>query len=459
MGNEDQLKILRQGTDTWNKWRTVNSDQVDLSEACLLSAKLSEANLRGANFVKANLRGADLRKADLSEADLRKACLFVADLSGAKLIGARLVGAKFYGADLRGADLSEANLCEADLSGAKLIGAKLSEANLSKAKLNKATLSGTELRKAILAKAILYGAYLIGANLSEADLSEADLNEAKILDSDLRKANLSKANLGGVALCKTNLSKAILSGADLRGANLRGADLSKVDLSGADLQGAVLIETNLERANLTGCKVYGISAWNLKLNGAKQNNLIITKSYEPAISVDSLEVAQFIYLLLNHKKIRDVIKSVTERGVLILGRFGDGGLEVLQSIAAKLREMEYLPIIFDFDRPDDKNYTETVKTLVGLSRFVVADLSGPSVPHELYATVPHFKIPFIPVIEESRTPYSMHKDILEYPWVLSPVVEFKDKEHLIELIPSRVIEPAERMCKERQDKLDHLFNS
>jgi hypothetical protein len=175
--------------------------------------------------------------------------------------------------------------------------------------------------------------------------------------------------------------------------------------------------------------------------------------------VDSLEVAQFIYLLLNHKKIRDVIKSVTERGVLILGRFGDGGLEVLQSIAAKLREMEYLPIIFDFDRPDDKNYTETVKTLVGLSRFVIVDLSGPSVPQELYATVPHFKIPFIPVIEESRTPYSMNKDILEYPWVLSPVIEFKNKEHLVELIPSRVIEPAEEMCKERQKRLDLIFKS
>ena len=35
-----------------------------------------------------------------------------------------------------------------------------------------------------------------------------------------------------------------------------------------------------------------------------------------------------------------------------------------------------------------------MKTLVGLSRFVIVDLSGPSVPQELYATVPHFKVPF-----------------------------------------------------------------
>jgi hypothetical protein len=65
--------------------------------------------------------------------------------------------------------------------------------------------------------------------------------------------------------------------------------------------------------------------------------------------------------------------------------------------------------------PTDRNYTETVKTLAGLARFVIVDLSGPSVPQELYATVPHFKIPFVPILEEARKPYAMAVDILEYP--------------------------------------------
>lgn len=169
-------------------------------------------------------------------------------------------------------------------------------------------------------------------------------------------------------------------------------------------------------------------------------------------------MAQFIYLLLNHKKIREVIRSVTERGVLILGRFGDGGIEVLQSIAAKLRDLKYLPIIFDFDRPKDKNFTDTIKTLAGLSRFVVADLSGPSVGHELATLVPFFKIPFVLIIEEGKKPYSMYKDLLENDHVLSPIIEFQNKEHLLELIPSRVIDPAEKMCEERQNKLAQIFN-
>ena len=62
--------------------------------------------------------------------------------------------------------------------------------------------------------------------------------------------------------------------------------------------------------------------------------------------------------------------------MLILGRFSNGGLEVLEALAAMLREMKYLPIIFDFDRPSDRNYTETIMTLAGLSRFVVADRAG-----------------------------------------------------------------------------------
>jgi hypothetical protein len=116
-----------------------------------------------------------------------------------------------------------------------------------------------------------------------------------------------------------------------------------------------------------------------------------------------------------------------------------------------------LPIIFDFERPQDWNYTETVKTLAGLARFVIADLSGPSVPQELYATVPHFKIPFVPIIEASRKPYSMAVDILEYPWVVRPPITFATIEELLEQMPTKVIAPAEEKYQARQMLLDELF--
>jgi uncharacterized protein YjbI with pentapeptide repeats len=346
--------------------------------------------------------------------------------------------------DLPGADLSKADLLGADLSRADLTRADLSEANLTRADLSDGPIPFQPVYVVVSASARLRDASLGGAILREADLTGANLV----------KANLTRANL-----VKAKLSGADLTGAKLSEADLSYADLDKAKLPGADLTRSTLVKTDLKGSTLTGCRIYGISAWSLNLKGAKQWNLNVSDDKEPAVMVDNLEVAQFIYLLLNHKKLRDVLNAITERGVLILGRFGGGGLEVLEAIAAKLRELKYQPFIFDFDRPADRNYTETVKTLVGLSRFVIVDLSGPSVPQELYATVPHFKIPFVPIIEEGRRQYSMAVDILEYPWVVDPPVRFVDVEHLVKAMPTQVIAPAEKRVKDRQDRLADLFDA
>ena len=108
---------------------------------------------------------------------------------------------------------------------------------------------------------------------------------------------------------------------------------------------------------MTGAKIYGASVWDVETDDeSKQTGLIITpdEDDQSAIMVDDLEVAQFIYLLVNRKKIRNVINTVTRRGVLLLGRFEDGGLALLQAVAAWLRRPEnggYLPLLFDFPRP------------------------------------------------------------------------------------------------------------
>ncbi len=59
------------------------------------------------------------------------------------------------------------------------------------------------------------------------------------------------------------------------------------------------------------------------MEGAKQSNLLITNPLadEPVVTVDNLGVAQFICLLLNNAKVRDVINTITTKVVLILGRF------------------------------------------------------------------------------------------------------------------------------------------
>ncbi len=199
---------------------------------------------------------------------------------------------------------------------------------------------------------------------------------------DLSKANLSGANLSGANLRRATLIKANLSGANLSQANLSqaylwSANLWRANLSQAYLWGAVLVGTDLSRATLTGCSIYGISVWKVHLEGAKQDNLVITPKEEPTITVDNLEVAQFIYLLLNNAEIREVIDTIGQKGVLILGRFTPERKAILDALREKLRRLNFLPIVFDFERPIERDFTETIMTLAGLCRFIIADITNP----------------------------------------------------------------------------------
>lgn len=340
------------------------------------------------------------------------------DLHGADLRQARLNRINFHGADLR----------EANLSQASLVGANLCFANLTQANLDDAHLRGAYLSRTLLTL----------TNLSRADLRQAHLDGAKLLATDLSEANLSNANLYSASLNRANLSGA--------------------DLSSAKLTRAQFVRTNLTNATLTQCSVYGIALWNIQLEGATQGTIIITPEDEPTIAVDDLEMAQFISLLLSQNKLRTAFNAVMERGVLLLGRFGGGGLELLQAIAASLREEQYLPIMLNLDRPDDRTHQETVQTLAGLSRFIIADVSGPSVAPELYATVPHFKIPFVPIFEAGKEPFAIAVDLLEYPWVIKPPIIFTSTEELVSLVPSKIIAPAEKKHRARQQLLNELFS-
>jgi hypothetical protein len=53
---------------------------------------------------------------------------------------------------------------------------------------------------------------------------------------------------------------------------------------------------------------------------------------EPEITVDNIEVAQFIYLMLYNQKVRDVIDTITSKAVLILGRFAAQRKKVLDAM-------------------------------------------------------------------------------------------------------------------------------
>jgi len=309
----------------------------------------------------------------------------------------------------------------------------LTRINLSRANLAYADFNRTTLTLANLAHAKLQGANLSGCILTHADLRCADLRDTNLDSAILRWANLSKANLRNCMLPLANLDGAIARGADFHSSDLVSTSIVGADFSGADL---------------TGSFVYGISAWNVNLHKTIQNGLVITRTNEPLVTVDDLQVAQFIYLLLNNKNVKAMVDTITTKMVLVLGRFTPQRKAVLDAVRIELRRNNYVPMLFDFERPVSRDFTETIVTLAHMARFIIADLTDPaSLPKELEAIVPRLAIPVLPLLAGKSRPYAMFGDYWKYDWVLKlrHYVQVKD---LLSSFKNRIIAPAEQKAIE-----------
>jgi uncharacterized protein YjbI with pentapeptide repeats len=404
MADQEQLGILHQGVAAWNDWRRLHPKvRPDLSSTSLSWLELADADLQHCSLNDARLHYTQLNRADLYRAAFGNASLYGADLRDARIVEASFAGADMTKADLRGAEISftdftAAHMVECNLQEAKLIGAELSKTNLFQANMK-----GTQLR----------GAKFLWANLTGVDLRDANL-----------------------------------SGANLTGATFIDADLCGADLTNANLQFARLIDSKLDGANLSSCRVYGVSAWNLSSSGTLESDLVITPAGEVSITVDNLEVAQFLYLLLNNARIRDCIDTITSKVVLILGRFTADRLPVLHGVREALRSRGYLPLVFDFEGPSSRDITETVGTLAHLARFIIADLTDArSIPQELTTIVPNLpSVPVQPVLLTSQREYGMFEHFKRYPWVLDTLL-YKDTSNLLEILPEAVISRAEAIIE------------
>lgn len=235
----------------------------------------------------------------------------------------------------------------------------------------------------------------------------------------------------------------------MKWADLRGATFSGADLTGVSLNFSNLINTDFTNANLSNASIYGISAWSLKLDGVIQSNLIITLPNEPVISVDNLEVAQFIYLLIENTKIRQVIDTITSKVVLILGRFTPDRKAILDAIQNELRQRDYLPILFDFEKPSKRDITETISILAHIARFVIADITDArSIPQELLRIVPGLpSVPVQPLLHTSDNEYGIFEHFKRYPWVLETYT-YKDLADLLVDLEYKIISPAEHLANE-----------
>ncbi|MEU8784003.1 pentapeptide repeat-containing protein [Streptomyces sp. NPDC048637] len=314
--------------------------------------------------------------------------------------------------------------------------------NLSRKNLAGCNLSNADLRSVSLVEADLRGTNFQNARLRGASMRDADLREADLRGADLSPAQLEEGD-GGVYYSST-----ILTGAKLSDCNLAGADLSNSNLSYCQFIG-----TDLSNASLDGATVFGTSAWDVKLNNTSQRNLRITRENQPYLAIDRLELAQFIYMLIENAKLRDVLDTVTVKTVLILGRFSEERMTFLNLTREAVRSAGKIPILFDFAVPANKDLTGTVEVLARLAHCVVVDLSDPrSVPHELATVVPFLRTtPVVPLLDSRSSTYGMFPDIASYPWVLD-VHEYRSERDLNTILPSALKSAEKKFIELRNER-------
>ena len=176
------------------------------------------------------------------------------------------------------------------------------------------------------------------------NFSKLNLSGARVYDAFAEGLNLSGAILENVYFDGGDFSRASFAGA-----TIRDSKFNKTIFTDASFNEATIVNCNLNRVNLVRADftvseisetvVYGISAWDLTLGEqSKQSKLIIEPTHElyselvargtlPSM-VDDIELAQFIYFLSGHKRLRDAINILNDKAILLLGRFADGGIAV-----------------------------------------------------------------------------------------------------------------------------------
>lgn len=154
---------------------------------------------------------------------------------------------------------------------------------------------------------------------------------------------------------------------------------------------------------------------------------------------------------LDGEGVSRMLSDIAARSVLILGRFTAQRKAILDAIRKALATppRQYIPIVFDFEKPGDRTLIGSILRFSSVSRFVIADLSDPkSLPAELQAIVPQFvSLPVVPIIDATQREYPVADDILSRQSV-TPVVPYRDEAHLIAILDAQILTPAEKLYAE-----------
>jgi len=184
-------------------------------------------------------------------------------------------------------------------------------------------------------------------------------------------------------------------------------------------------------------------------------NLII--SMGPLITVDDIEIAQFINLIINNRKITNIITSMRTKAVLILGSFGKENkktLDLIKQIILKNKE-RYIPIVFDFDPLKLQTLTDTIRVLSLLSRFTIIDITEPAGQLIELGHFDELQVPYA-IILSNRAKHitgTVEKYVLSEWCYGNKLILYSGENELNELINNGIVVWAEEKNKEYEKNI------
>lgn len=402
MANPQHLEALSKGVEFWNHYRSKNPEfEPDLSDSNLTSYDLKSINLKHGNISNSVI------SEEYAQNDL--------------------TGANFQNADLSNVGLDACNLTNTNLSGANLSGVRSSEGGL-----RAPNFEGTNLRNATLNNAFF----------GRASFRRCILDGA-IIENNTRfyQCSFDQASFRG-----TQFSNLELSNLNFPDARFTNSVWEDVEINGCEFVDANFNKAILNNCHFDSCNITGISTWSITYDEATRFSGLLASG----LQLDSLEVAQFINLLQDNKKLRAIIDTVTTKVVFILGRFGEETMPILNAISLEIKRRGLLPVIFDFDKPENRSFIETVMTVAHMAYFVIGDFTNARIIlQEATEIVKGVAVPFAPILRMGSDfePITLSDLRVNHRSLLETFI-YDDERHLMENLQNRIINPAIEKEKE-----------
>lgn len=137
----------------------------------------------------------------------------------------------------------------------------------------------------------------INCNFDDSYLHFSDLVDAYFESCSFNNVGMRVCKIGAATF-----SNCIFNNSDLSYSSAVEANFTGSTFNNSKLEQMSLINCNFSESILTKCRIYGISSWDLITTNSKHSDLVITKEDQPTITVDKLELAQFIYMIINRRQ-------------------------------------------------------------------------------------------------------------------------------------------------------------